>query len=134
MKETTMNIKSAKELVAAATADVETLSADGAVKLTDDPDVVFVDVREADERRKTGTLKGAVHAPRGFLEFHADPNSPTHVKALSSGRRLVLYCASGSRSALAAKTLKSMGITNVSHVAGGFPALQKAGGETESAA
>ena len=129
-----MNIKSAKELVAAAAAEVETLSADAAVKLMDDPNVVFVDVRETDERRKTGTLKGAIPAPRGFLEFYADPNSPTHVKALSSGKRLVLYCASGNRSALAAKTLKSMGIANVSHVAGGLPALQKAGGETESIA
>ncbi len=129
-----MNIKSAKKLVASANADVVTLSADAAVKLMDDPDVVFVDVRETDERRKTGNLKGAVHAPRGFLEFYADPDSPTHVKALSSGKRLVLYCASGNRSALAATTLKSMGIANVSHVAGGFPALQKAGGETESVA
>jgi rhodanese-related sulfurtransferase len=56
------------------------------------------------------------------------------VKPLSSGKRLVLYCASGNRSALAAKTLKSIGIANVSHVAGGFSAMQKAGGETESAA
>ena len=80
-----MNIKSAKELVASATAEVETLSADAAVKLMDDPNVVFVDVRETDERRKTGILKGSVHASRGFLEFHADPNSPTHVKPLSSG-------------------------------------------------
>ena len=129
-----MNIKSAKELVSAANADVATLSADDAVKLIDDPNVVFIDVRETDERRKTGTLKGSVHASRGFLEFHADPNSPTHIKALSSGKRLVLYCASGNRSALAAKTLKSMGIANVSHVAGGLPALQKVGGETESTA
>ncbi len=91
----------------------------------------FVDVRETDERRKTGTLKGAVHAPRGFLNSTLTPTGPTHVKALSSGKRLVLYCASGNRSALAARTLKSKGIANVSHVAGGFPALQKAGGDTE---
>ena len=129
-----MNIKSAKELVSAANADVATLSADDAVKLIDDPNVVFIDVRETDERRKTGTLKGSVHASRGFLEFHADPNSPTHIKALSSGKRLVLYCASGNRSALSAKTLESMGIANVSHVSGGLPALQKVGGETESIA
>jgi rhodanese-related sulfurtransferase len=131
MKETTMNIKSAKELVSAANADVATLSAEDAVKLLNDPNVVFVDVRETDERRKTGAPKGSVSAPRGFLEFHTDPNSPTHVKALSSGKRLVLYCASGNRSALAAKTLETMGVANVSHVAGGFPALHKAGGETE---
>lgn len=129
-----MKIKSAKELVASATAEVETLSAEAAVKLMGDPNVVFVDVREPDERRKTGVLKGSVHASRGFLEFHADSNSPTHVKPLSSGKRLALYCASGNRSTLAAKTLKSIGVANVSHVAGGFSAMQKAGGETESAA
>jgi rhodanese-related sulfurtransferase len=127
-----MNIKSAKELVAAAHTDIDTLPADAAAKIINDPDVVFVDVREGDERRKLGTVKGSVHASRGFLEFHADPNSPTHVKALSSGKRLVLFCASGNRSALAAKTLKNIGIGNVAHVAGGFPALQKAGCETES--
>jgi len=127
-----MTTKSAKELVTSANADVETLSADEAIKLRNDPNVIFVDVRETDERRKAGTLKGSVHASRGFLEFFADPDSPTHVKALSSGKRLLLYCASGSRSALAAKTLKSMGVPKVVHVAGGFPALQKAGGETEN--
>jgi rhodanese-related sulfurtransferase len=127
----TMPVKSAKELVVEAKAGIKTLSADEAVKLMNDPQFIFVDVRETDERRKAGTLKGAVHAPRGFLEFHADPNSPTHLKELSSGKTLVLYCASGNRSALAARTLKSMGIENVAHVAGGFPALQKAGGPTE---
>ena len=126
-----MTIKGAKELVAAANADVETLSADDAVKLMNDSNTLFIDVRETDELRTTGSLHGAVHAPRGFLEFHADPNSPTHVKALGSGKRLVLFCASGNRSALAAKTLKGMGFTKVVHVAGGFPALQKAGGTTE---
>ncbi|WP_244626184.1 rhodanese-like domain-containing protein [Bradyrhizobium betae] len=59
---------------------------------------------------------------------------PNPCQAVEHGKRLVLYCASGNRSALAAKTLKSIGIANVSHVAGGFPAMQKAGGETESAA
>ncbi len=126
-----MAIKSAKELVAEANSDIKTLSADEAVKLLNDPTFVFVDVRETDERRKTGTLKGAVHASRGFLEFHADPNSPTHVKELSSAKKLVLFSASGNRSALAARTLTSMGIEKVAHVAGGFGALQKAGGLTE---
>jgi rhodanese-related sulfurtransferase len=126
-----MTIKSAKELVAAANANVETLLAEEAAKLASDPNVVFVDVREAEEMRRTGKVKDAVHAPRSFLEFHADPNSPNHVPALSSGRRLVLYGGSGSRSALAAITLKTMGVTNISHVSGGLPAIQKAGGETE---
>ena len=126
-----MEQKSAKDLVAEASKHIETLAADDAVKLASDPNVVFVDVREGEELEKTGKLKGAVHVPRGFLEFQADPGSPTHKPELGGGRRLILYCGSGNRSALAAKTLKEMGIGNVAHVAGGFPALQKAGGATE---
>lgn len=126
-----MKIKSAKELVAEANAEIKKLSADEAMKLMNDPNVVFVDVRETDERRKTGSLRGAVHSPRGFLEFHADPSSPTHIQELSSGKRLVLYCGSGSRSALAGRTLKNMGIENIAHVVGGFPALRNAGAPVE---
>jgi rhodanese-related sulfurtransferase len=88
-------------------------------------------VREGDELQKTGKLKGAVHVPRGFLEFQADPTSPTHKPELGGDKKLVLYCGSGNRSALSAKTLRDMGITNVAHVAGGFPALQQAGGSTD---
>ena len=126
-----MTQKSAKDLVAEANRQVETLSGEQAVELVGHPDVVFVDVREGEELQKTGKLKGAVHVPRGFLEFQADPNSPTHKPELGGNKKLVLYCGSGNRSALGAQTLKSMGITNVAHVAGGFPALQQAGGATE---
>ncbi|MHB1207589.1 MAG: rhodanese-like domain-containing protein [Rhodospirillaceae bacterium] len=128
-----MNIRSAKELVSAANVDVETLSPEAAIWLANKQDIAFVDVRETEEVRKMGKLKGAVHAPRGFLKFHADPQSPNRIEALSSGKQLILYCASGNRSALAAKTLKSMGIHNVAHVAGGLPALKKVGAETGDA-
>ena len=123
-----MQQKTAKDLVAEASGEVETLSGEDAVKLVGQPSVVFVDVREDEELQKTGKLKGAVHVPRGFLEFQADPTSPTHKPELGGNKKLVLYCGSGNRSALSAKTLRGMGITNVAHVAGGFPALQKAGG------
>ncbi|WP_375460813.1 rhodanese-like domain-containing protein [uncultured Enterovirga sp.] len=126
-----MQQKSAKDLVAEAGREVETLSGEDAVKLVGQPGVVFVDVREGEELQKTGKLKGAVHVPRGFLEFQADPTSPTHKPELGANKKLVLYCGSGNRSALGAQTLKDMGITNVAHVAGGFPALQQAGGTTE---
>src|SRR3954454_14443012 len=119
--------KSAKDLVAEARREIETLSGQEAVKLVGDPNVVFVDVREGEELQKTGKVRGAVHVPRGFLEFQADPDSPTHKAELGGGKKLVLYCGSGSRSALGAKTLKDMGLKNVAHVAGGFPALQRAG-------
>ena len=124
-------MKSAKDLVAEATKQVETVSGEQAVKLLGDPDVVLVDVREAEELHKTGKLRGAVHVPRGFLEFQADPSSPTHKPELGHGKKLVLYCGSGSRSALGAKSLREMGFENVAHVAGGFPALQQAGAQIE---
>lgn len=126
-----MTTKSAQDLVAEASREVETLSGEEAVKLVRDPNVVFVDVREGEELQKTGKLQGAVHVPRGFLEFHADPTNPTHKPELGGGNKLVLYCGSGSRSALRAKSLREMGISNVAHVAGGFPALQQAGAPRE---
>jgi rhodanese-related sulfurtransferase len=119
--------KSAKDLVAEASRTVETLSGEEAAKLVGDPNVVLVDVREGEELQTTGKVQGAVHVPRGFLEFQADPASPSHKPELGGGKKLVLYCASGNRSVLGAKALKEMGIENVAHVAGGFNALQQAG-------
>lgn len=121
-----MSIRSAKDLVVEANRTIETLAAEDALKLMGDPNVAFVDVREGEELQKTGMVHGAVHVPRGLLEFQADPTSPSH-KAELGGKRLVLYCASGNRSALAAKALKEMGIRNVAHVGGGFAALKQAG-------
>ncbi len=115
-------------MLAEANASIETLSAEAAVGLADDPDVTFVDVRETVEVQQSGMAKGAVHAPRGFLEFIADPAGPMHNPAFSPTRRYVLYCGSGGRSALAGKTLKDMGFTNISHIAGGFGAWSSAGG------
>ena len=126
-----MTTKSAKDLVAAANCTVETLSAEEALKRLSQPDTVLVDVREGEEVAKSGKIAGAVHVPRGFLEFQADPASPTHKVELGRGKRLVLYCGSGNRSALAAKALQEMGLGPVAHVAGGFPALEKAGGPVE---
>ncbi|KOX53057.1 rhodanese-like domain-containing protein [Methylobacterium sp.] len=126
-----MTTKSAKDLVAEASRTVEALSAEEALARLGQPDTVFVDVREGEEVRKSGKVKGAVHVPRGFLEFQVDPSSPTHKAEFSAGKRLVLYCGSGNRSALAAKTLKEMGVEHVAHVDGGFPALEKAGADVE---
>src|ERR1700722_18079408 len=112
--------RGAKQLLAEANAEIKTVTAQEALALVDDPDVVFVDVRETVERQRTGGVKGSVHAPRGSLEFYAHPEGAMHQPALSSGKRLVLYCAAGGRSALAAKTLNDMGVANVGHMAGGF--------------
>jgi len=118
-------------MMADANAVIDTITAAEAVALADDGDTVFVDVRETVERQQTGSIMGAVHAPRGFLELIADPEGPMHNDAFVSGKRLVLFCASGGRSALAAKTLKDMGIANVANLAGGFPAWVQAGGPTQ---
>ena len=123
-------IKSSKDLVAAANAEVETLTVDEAKALVGRDDVVFVDVREAKELEQ-GKLPGAVHAPRGLLEFYADPESPYHKAELGSGKRLVVYCASGGRSALAAKTLKDMGIGDVANLIGGFGGWKQGEGPVE---
>jgi rhodanese-related sulfurtransferase len=120
-----------KQLMAEANAVIETITVQQAMHLLDDPATVFVDIRNKDEVERSGMIRGAAHAPRSHLEFHADPESPMHVPALSSGKRIVLYCASGGRSTLAAKTLLDMGLANVCHVAGGFTAWTQAGGPIE---
>ncbi len=117
-----------KKMLAEANAVIETLPVQDALELVDDRNVVFVDVRETVERERTGTIPGAVHATRGFLEFIADPEGPMHDEAFSSGKRLVLFCASGGRAALATKTLMDMGFKDVTHISGGFAAWQEAGG------
>ncbi len=123
--------KSAGTMVAEANEAIEVIDVDGAQALLGRDDVVFVDVREASELQ-TGKLPGAVHVPRGVLEFIADSSSPMHNEALSSGKHLVIYCASGGRSALAGKTLKDMGVDRVTNMLGGIKAWREAGGDIES--
>lgn len=120
-----------KRLLAEANAEIDTVSVHDAVALLNDPQVVFVDIREQVERAQ-GTVPGSVHAPRAFIEFQADPESDAHNAAFSSGKRLLLFCRSGGRSALATKTLVDMGVPNVAHIAGGFAAWEAAGAPTGS--
>ena len=126
-----MVTKGFKALIAEANAVIETIPVKDALALVGDPKLQFIDIRETVEVQKSGTIKGAVHAPRGFLEFIADPESPMHKPEFSSGKGLILFCASGGRSTLAARTLMDMGFTKVAPVAGGFAAWQAAGGATE---
>ncbi len=125
-----MTIRSARDVVAQARAGVTILAAEDAVAEVGAPGTVFVDVREAAELTRSGTVAGAVHVPRGLLEFQADPASPTHEARLDPAKRIVLFCASGARSALAARTLQDMGYADVASVEGGFSALEKAGAAT----
>jgi rhodanese-related sulfurtransferase len=119
-----------KDMMAAANAAVPKLDAQRVRELAKQGDVLFVDVRDEPEVRATGKIKGAVHVPRGMLEFRADPESPYFDRALDRARTLVVYCASGGRSALSGKTLKELGYEKV-YNGGGFKDMAEAGLETE---
>jgi len=120
--------KGYKQLIAEAREKIVSVQAAKAVALLDNPDVLFVDIRDVRELEREGTIPGAFHAPRGMLEFWVDPESPYYKEALGSGRQLILYCASSWRSALAAAALTEMGVARVAHLDGGFSAWKEAGG------
>jgi len=123
--------KGHKQFLAEANASIDSMPVAMALEMIEDDDVMFVDVREGQERER-GHIPGSVHVPRGFLEFMADPESPMHKPNLSEDKTLVLYCASGGRSALAAKTLQDMGYLKVCSLVGGLAAWQEAGGPVTS--
>lgn len=123
--------RSAQDLVAAANAIVPPLPLAEAAELLGDDGVLFVDIREPAELAKLGAIPGAYRAPRGMLEFWVDPSSPYYREALDDGRRLILYCGSAWRSALAAAALHEMGRTDVTHLDGGFSAWAEAGHPVE---
>ncbi len=122
--------KGFKQLLMEASAGLEAISVSDAMELVGRDDVVFVDVRESHEHAE-GFIPGSIHAARGFLEFIADPEGPAHDPAFTSGKRLVLYCGSGARGALAGKTLRDMGVGNLANLTGGFQAWLQAGGPLE---
>ena len=109
-----------KDMLAEANAVIETVAVLDLPYHLEDEDVVLLDVREADERNKEGEIPGSIHVPRGLLEFHADPESPIYNLALDPERRYIVYCGTGGRSALAAKTLLDMGYPEVATLAGGY--------------
>jgi len=124
--------KGIKELVADAEAVIETISAETAIEIAQQDDVELIDIRDIRELHREGTVPGAKHAPRGMLEFWVDPDSPYHKPLFASGKKFVLYCASGWRSALATRALQEMGLEPVCHISGGFTAWKKAGGSVEA--
>ncbi len=125
--------KTAAELVAEAKKRVENLTVDQVATELEGGDTLLVDLREPGEREQHGAIPGAVSAPRGMLEFWADPTSAYHRPEFDPTRRVVLHCASGGRSALAADTLKQIGYSNVAHLDGGFTAWKAAGRPVEDA-
>lgn len=119
-----------KCLVEQAESEVRTLTPDEA-KAAQANGALLVDLRDIREIKREGRIPESYHVPRGMLEFWVDPDSVYHHEALSSAGELILYCNLGWRSALAAKTLQDMGVSNVAHLGGGIEAWKEQGGAVE---
>ena len=126
--------KGSAALVAEASAQITTYTvAQVSERLASDARLQLVDIRDVRELEREGTAPGAVHAPRGMLEFWVDPASPYFKPVFGDeSKEFVLFCGAGWRSALATKALQDMGMTNVAHIEGGFTEWLKQGAPTES--
>ncbi|MEM9344547.1 MAG: rhodanese-like domain-containing protein [Pseudomonadota bacterium] len=122
--------KTAKDYLGEANAVVPAISFDDANAKHASGNTVFIDVRDSADIAQTGTIKGALRIPRGFIEFAADPDTPFHNEALTKSADIVLICGKGGQAALTGKTLKDMGYENVAN-AGGFPDWKENGGPVE---
>ena len=121
-----MTIKSSQTLVSEALKEIKTISAEQALKLTNEGTCNLIDIREKGELDKTGRVESSNHIPRGMLEFWLDPDGPYFKSGkIDMTKEMILFCAGGLRSALAAKSLKEMGFENVSHIEGGFAAISQ---------
>ena len=121
-----MTIKSSQTLVTEALSEVKTITADEALKLSNENKCTLIDIREKGELDKTGRIQNSNHIPRGMLEFWLDPEGPYFKSGkIDMSKEMVLFCAGGLRSALAAKSLKEMGFEKVSHIEGGFAAISQ---------
>lgn len=123
-----------KAMLDEANAKIRTLTVEEAIPLVGREDIVFVDLRDPRELNREGRLPGALHCPRGMLEFWIDPESPYHKPAFAEDKTFVFFCAAGWRSALSAATAQDMGLKPVAHIEGGFTAWKKAGGPVEETA
>ena len=120
-----MNIKSSKTLVTEALSEIKTISPDEALSMMNEDKCNLIDIRDIRELERDGRVENSNHIPRGMLEFWLDPDSPYFKDGkLDMNKEMVLFCAGGMRSALAAKTLKDMGFEKVSHIDGGFGAIK----------
>lgn len=123
---------SAEELVTQAMAEVETMTITAFKQLAAHEGSMMIDIRDVGELQGNGTIAGAVHIPRGMLEFVFDPESPYYCQQLDDAEKVLLYCTAGARSALATKALQDMGVTNIAHLAGGLNAWLEAGEDVAS--
>ena len=123
-----MPIKSSQTLISEALKEIKTISPAEALKLSNENKCNLIDIRDAIELQREGRIENSFHISRGLLEFAIHPDSPYAQKEkLDPNKELVLFCAAGGRSALAAKTLKEMGFEKVSHIEGGFTAMKNSG-------
>ena len=122
-----MPAKSATDLVKEAKQHVKALTPEQVNDEVSHGNATLIDLRESEELEQTGKIPGSKHAPRGMLEFYADPSLPYHRPEFDKNKRIILHCASGGRSALAASTLQQMGYQNVAHLEGGMKAWKEAG-------
>ena len=120
-----------RDLIDRALAEIETLDLEAAEGLLEDDNTVFVDLRDPRELEREGKVPNAFHAPRGMLEFWVDPSSPYHKDVFASGKKLVFYCQSGWRSALATKAVQDMGLEHVCHIGDGYRCWKDCGAPTE---
>ena len=121
-----MKIKSVQTLVAEAMQEIKTINADEAFKMVEGNNCNLIDIREARELEKTGSVENSVHISRGMMEIFLDPNSAYFQQGkLDQNKEMILFCAGGVRSALAVKALHNMGYEKVSHIEGGFGAISQ---------
>ena len=120
-----------KQLIDNALAEVVTLEIEDAENFLEDDDAMFVDLRDHRELEREGKIPNALHAPRGMLEFWVDPTSPYHKEAFASGKRIIFYCQSGWRSAMATKAVQDMGLERVCHIGDGYRGWKDSGAATE---
>ena len=123
-----MNIKSIQNLVSDAMSEIKTINAGEAYQKFENNNCNLIDIREINELDNTGRVEGASHIPRGMLEVYLDPNSPVIQNGqVDKNKEIILFCAGGVRSALAAKSLKEMGYEKISHIDGGFAMMSNSG-------
>ena len=121
-----MTVRSIQTLVSEAMQEIKTINADEAFKMVEDNNCNLIDIREARELEKTGSVENSVHISRGMMEIFLDPNSAFFQQGkLDQNKEIVLFCAGGVRSALAVKALQNMGYEKVSHIEGGFGAISQ---------
>ena len=123
-----MNIKSSQTLVSEALSEIKTLTPNEALELVNNDQCNLIDIRDIRELEKMGRVEKSHHIPRGMLEFWMDPDSPYFKEGkIDMDKEMILFCAGGLRSALAAKTLKDMGFEKISHIDGGFSQMKNSG-------